>query len=80
MTDLTINDAIDTQIDNKITQIPYPTRCKITKVYENQHVDIETDNGELTYVGCIGNNLAVGHTGILIFLDGSTDDYLVITR
>lgn len=77
----TINDEIDTMIIHRIQQIPYPIRCTITKVYDdNKHVDITSESGDLKYVETIGNNLAVNNTGILIFLNGSSDDYIIITK
>ena len=78
----TINGQIQIQIDDTITKIPFPEKCIITKVYEdNSHTDIEFNNGDtLEYVATIGNNLAKGHHGILIFLNGSTDEYMVITK
>lgn len=77
----TMSDIIDDHIRLRISEIPYPMRCKITKVYSNNtHADISCDLGDLTYVECIANNLTVGNTGLLVFLNGSTDDCIVITK
>lgn len=66
---------------NMIQQIPSPTRCQITKIYDdNNHVDILCADGELKYVETISNNLQIGNTGILIFLNGSYDEYIVLTK
>ena len=72
---------IDTSILYHISQIPSPTLCTISKIYEDQnHVDITTSQGELEYVPTIANNLAVGNIGVLIFLNGNSDEYIVITK
>lgn len=77
----TLGDTVENQILNAITQIPFPTRCTITKVYDDQkHVDIKTDFGDLAYVEVIANNPTVDNIGILVFLNGSNQDYIVITR
>ena len=72
---------IQIQIDDTLKKHPYPTRCTIIKKYsDNIHADIETEDGTLEYVETISNNLTVGNTGILIFLDNTFDDYIVITK
>ncbi len=56
-------------------------KCTITKVYEdNKHVDINCDLGDLEYVETISNNLTKGNIGVLIFLNGSSDEYIVLTK
>ncbi len=76
----TINDEIQTQIDNTIQTQPSPLKGEITKVYENNHVDIETDIGTFTYAPVIATNPQIGHFAIIIFIDGSHDDYVVISK
>lgn len=74
----TINEQIDIQIQSIINQLPYPTLCAITQVYEdNSHVDVEIDIGTLTYCQTIGTP-AVGNIGVVIFLNGSNDEYIII--
>lgn len=76
-----LGEIVQNQIDNAIQQMPSPLRCTITKVYEdNKHVDINTDMGEMTYVECIANNPTVNNIGILIFLNGSNEEFIVITK
>ena len=78
---MTINDQIQIQIDDTLKKQPYPTRCTIKKVYsDNKHADIETSTGTLEYVETISNNLTVGNTGVLIYLNNTFDDYIVITK
>ena len=81
MTNETLGDSIQNQIDNAIQTIPHPMKCTITKVYDdNKHVDIKSDLGEIPYLECIANNPTVNNTGILIFLNGSNDEMIVITK
>ena len=82
MSENTINGEMDTIVQNRINELFFPTRCKIKKIYpDNLHVAVETNNGEIvSYVETIGNNLKVGNTGILLFLDGNSEDYIVITK
>ena len=80
MTNDTLTNEIQILINNTINQIPYPTRCTITRVHSNTRIDIKTDNGELEQVECIANNPTIGNTGILVFLNGGTNDYIVITK
>ena len=78
---MTISDQIQIQIDDTINKQPYPTRCTITKIYpDNKHADIETSTGTIEYVETISNNLTVGNTGILIYLNNTFDDYIVLTK
>ena len=72
---------LQTLINAEANNNPAPIRCKITKVYTgNTHVDASTDIGTLTYVEAIGNNLAVGHTGIVVFLNGNLEEQIIITK
>ena len=77
----TLADEIITLINSEANNNPAPTRCKIIKIYsDNIHADVETSMGILSYVECIGNNLAVGNSGVVIFLDGSLDEYIILTK
>ena len=80
MTDnTTLSDEIDIMIDSKINEIPTPIRCTITKVYDdNNHVDINTDKGDLEYIETIGTTPTVNKKGILIFLNNDPSDMMVI--
>ena len=77
----TLSTTIQKQIDNTIQTIPYPIKCTITKVYEDKkHVDINSELGELKYIEVIANNPTTNNNGILIFLNGSNDEFIVITK
>lgn len=75
----TINDEIQTQINNTIKQQPYPTTGTITKIYQNGYTDITTETyGNLTYIPTIGNP-EIGYTAVLLFLDNDYSKRIVIT-
>lgn len=81
MSEKTINEHIQDQIDYTINRILFPRKCRITKVYtENNYVDIEfEDEGDtLTYIQAIGSHITVEATGVVIFLNNSSD-VIVIT-
>ena len=81
MAEPTLSQVIQKQIDYSTSLIPKPTKCTITKVYnDNIHADIETDNGIIKYVETISNNLATGNTGVLIYLNGNQNEKIVITK
>ena len=61
-------DKIQTQIDSTIKRIAFPTECAITRIYEDLHVDIKSDYGDLTYVDTIGYPTE-NASAILIFLN-----------
>ena len=76
MPDLTINDGIQTMINQTINQMPQPKKVLITKKYDDGHVDIKTLNEDtLEYIAYIGNP-TVNKYGILLFLDN--DELMVI--
>ena len=77
---ISLSNEIKIIVQDEIKQIPYPIRCKITKVHSTTRVDIKSDIGELTQVECIANNPTVDNTGILVFTDGTTDNPIVITK
>jgi len=77
----TLSRQIKVIFNDEILKLPHPVRCTIKKIYEdNFHVDITTETGVLKYVETIGNNLEVGNLGVLIFLNNSFDDYIVLTK
>lgn len=78
---MSINDQIEIIIDDKLNKLPYPVKCRITKVYTgNEYVDVETENGEvLTYILAIGNNKIVGKTGVILYLNGGFTDCIILT-
>lgn len=65
-------------IDQTIQTQPYPTLAEITRTYTDGHVDIRTNEyGELTYLKTITNH-NVGDTTILIFLNNTFEQRIVI--
>ena len=73
-----LNTEIQKIINNSINTQPYPTLAEITRTYNDGHVDIRTNEyGELTYLKTITNH-NVGDTTILIFLNNSYDQRIVI--
>lgn len=73
---------MDTQIqrivDNTIKELAYPTECKITRIYQDLKVDIQSDYGKLTYVDTIGTPTENTSKSILIFLDNDFKKPIVI--
>lgn len=81
MAEKTLAEEIAVIVNSEANNNPAPVRCKITKIYDdNKHVDAETTNGTLTYAETISNNLAVGNVGIVAFLNGDINDYIIITK
>ena len=79
MVDNTINKGLDTTITHHLRQLPYPLKGVITKVYgDESHVNVKTDNGVLEYVETLGNIPVKGNTCVLLFLDGNSNNYIVI--
>ena len=77
MTNETLSDIIQTQIQNTINTQPTPTKATITKIYTDGHVDIETNYGKLTYIQTIIDHELNDET-ILIFLDNDYNKRIVI--
>ena len=77
---MSLNNAIQTMIDNTLNQQPKPQRVIITKVYTgNTHIDCKNNTGDtLTYIPVIANNPAVNNTGILVFLENN--EKIIITK
>lgn len=76
-----LDTPITTIVQHEIQQQPAPMKCTITKIYnDHNHVDVLTDNGILKYAETIGNNLTIGNTGVVIFLNQSFDEYIIITK
>jgi hypothetical protein len=81
MAEKTLTEEIITIVESVSNNNPAPQKCTIKKIYNDQkHADVTTDTGEYTYAECIANNLTVGNTGILIFLNGDLNEYIVITK
>lgn len=81
MVERTLSDEIISIVESVANNNPAPVKCKIIKKYnDNVHADIETKLGTIEYVETISNNLKIGNTGILVYLDGGLDEYVVITK
>jgi len=76
----TINEGIQTMIDNTLSQQPIPMKVYLTKIYAgNKYCDCKTLNGDkITYIPMICNNPAVNNIGILMFLEN--EEKIVITK
>lgn len=72
-------DEIITIVKSEANNNPAPERCKIVKVYDDKiHVDVQTRNGLLQYVDCIGTNPLLSDNALILFLSENLDDYVVI--
>ena len=70
--------AIENQIQANIRNQPHPVRCEITHVYENDRVDVETENyGLLKYLETITEH-NIGDKSVLLFLNNDINDRIVI--
>ena len=77
MAEKTLAEEIITIIQSEANNNPAPQKCTIKKIYDDKnHADVTTENGEYTYAEC----LTIGNTGILIFLNGDLNEYIVITK
>ena len=77
MTNETLADKIKPIVNEEINKQPTPTQAKITKVYQDGHVDVETNYGRLTYIATIVDHELDDET-ILIFLDNDYNKRIVI--
>ena len=79
MPEPTLSDEIITIVNSVANNNPAPTRCTITKIYEdNNHVDATTQIGTIQYIETIGNTPTLNKTGIVIYLDGDIDNPIII--
>lgn len=74
----TISDEIDLQIQHHINQIPQPLLCTIKEVYNQGHVDVTTDIGDLDYVKLIGYTKKRAR-GLIVFVDGDINSPVCIS-
>lgn len=79
MANKTLSDELLTMIKSETVNNPAPQKCRITKVYEDMHVDVESLQGLLKYVQVFGTNVKKGDDGILLFLNESYESYVVIS-
>ena len=69
---------IQRQIDNTVNGLAYPTECKITKIYQDNKVDITCKYGKLTYVTTMGLPISTDDYAIVLFLDNDYKKPIVI--
>ena len=73
-------DEIITIIKSEANNNPAPERCEIVKVYPDKvHADVQTNNGLLKYVDCIGSHPLLGDNALIIYLSEDYSDYVVIS-
>ena len=81
MPEPTLAEEIITIVQSVANNNPAPTIGTITKIYDdNNHVDIETENGTLTYIPTISHQLQIGNPGVIIYLDGNLEKQIIITK
>ena len=74
-----ISDEIETIVKHNLNRLPFPLKGTVSKVYtDNNHIDIKTDMGLLSYVETVGNSPVKGKTVVLLFLNGNDNDYIGI--
>lgn len=79
MAEKSLADEIVTIVQSHANNNPAPERCNVVKVYDDDiHVDVQTSIGLLTYVDSIGSNPKLGDNAIVIFLDETYTDYVVL--
>lgn len=74
----TLADELITLIRSVANNNPAPTKCKITKIYDNGYADAETNIGTLEYIETIGNTPTLNKTGVIIYLDGDLNTPIII--
>ena len=79
MPEKTLAQTIEDITKYHINQQPTIETCTVIKNYPDDpyHIDIETDNGILTYVPCLISN-AIGHTGIVLYLNNNLNQPIAI--
>jgi len=74
----TLSNSINPIVMEAVNGLAFPVRCTISKVYENNHVDVLVDGKLLRYVETVGGTPVIMGTGVLLFLNNSFEDYVVI--
>ena len=79
MPEKTLGETIDDRTQYLINQLPVIETCKVIKNYPNNpyHIDIQTENGILTYVPCLLDN-TIGHQGIVLYLNNNLNQPIAI--
>ena len=74
----TVMDEILTAIKGESNNNPAPMLCKIKKVYNQGHVDVTCDLGELSYIKLIGYTKK-GANGLIVFPEGDINSPICIS-
>ena len=79
MTEKTLAQTIEDITKYHINQQPVIEQCTVIRNYPNDpyHIDIQTENGILTYVPCLNDN-TIGHTGIVLYLNNNLNQPIAI--
>lgn len=78
MTNQTITSPIETIIKDEISKIAFPTIVTVTKIYNDDYVDVENDSfGTLRHIYSITDH-EVGDKTVLIFCDGDYNKEVII--
>ena len=77
-TDSPLIKEIKTLIQSEANNNPPPTKATITKIYNDNSVDIQTKQGKIAYAKCIGTP-SLNKNGLLCFADGDINNPIFIT-
>ena len=79
MPEKTLAQTIEDITKYHINQQPTIETCTVIKNYPDDpyHIDIETDNGILTYVPCLLDN-TIGHQGVVFYLNNNINQPIAI--
>ena len=79
MAEKSLSDEIVTIVQAHSTNNPVPERCNVVKIYDDDiHVDVQTENGLLSYVDVIGSHPKITDNALIIYLDEDLTDYVVV--
>ena len=73
-----VMDEIIIAVKHESNNNPAPMFCKIKKVYNQGHVDVTCDLGELSYIKLIGYTKK-GAEGLIVFVDGDLNSPICIS-
>ena len=66
-------------IQSEANNYPPPQMCSVTRVYEDKHVDVKTNNDVLVYVELLGADVEKGDSCLLVFLNEDYNEYVAIS-
>jgi len=77
MTNTTMAEELVTFINSEANNNPPPVKCRVTKNYDEHHIDVTTEFGDYEHIQCLFSN-KVGNIGVLIFLNGDLNDPIAL--